>query len=595
MKYQTTYFLYTLIIAALSLVSCDKNDDHEIAVKGDAIVFKFGIDSSSESPFRTASPSDGTDFSTSFAEGDAVGIFAVKRTSGASLILQSDGNYFHNEKLTYSANGGGTWTSQQPLYYPNDGDVLDFYAYYPFDEAATNPTDITFNVKLDQNVMANYASSDLLVAAPALGIAKGDEVNLTFAHKMAMVQVEVNPSDIDGSAPPLLMLHGCVGATTVNLASQTIGTASGEADDIKMWRVETSGTSTAYTYRALVPGQTIMPGTTLCLIGKDEQKYTSPALEIPFTLVAGKAERFGISLPSQNPIDIEKVWIPAGTFLMGSSDGSNIGNGTGSGLDTTPGEPSRNNDEPQHHVTLTKGFYMGKYPITNAQYVMFLNAKNIGANGDGLVSYDDKIDETQNFIFHDEFSLPVVKYDNGSWVVETDYENHPIVYVSWYGAKAFADWIGGSLPTEAQWEYACRGGKENHPFGIGDGYTMDNTFANFDWVLSWYWDGSSQDAVLTHKGPYPGKIQPVGSYPHANGYGLYDMHGNVNEWCSDRYDDKYVEANATDPTGPATGFGRVLRGGCWYSGGFACRSAYRDGSNPIRTDDAVGFRIVFNQ
>jgi formylglycine-generating enzyme required for sulfatase activity len=275
---------------------------------------------------------------------------------------------------------------------------------------------------------------------------------------------------------------------------------------------------------------------------------------------------------------MEFVKIPAGTFMMGSP----------------ANEPDRHPDETQHSVTLTKDFYMSKYQVTNAQYAAFLNSNTIGSDGKGDVSYDKDgssvVEENQTFIY--EHALGV-KYESGKWVAQAGYENHPVIGVTWYGAKAYADWVGGSLPTEAQWEYACRGDKGTAPFGVGtDGYKLDYTLGNFNWNYSWSWDGSSATANVGTTGTdYPGTTQRVGSYA-ANSYGLYDMHGNVWEWCSDWYDNDYSTPPSDDPTGPDTGSDRVFRGGSWGSLAQYCRSAIRNNNYPNYAGIDLGFRVA---
>ena len=159
----------------------------------------------------------------------------------------------------------------------------------------------------------------------------------------------------------------------------------------------------------------------------------------------------------------------------------------------------------------------------------------------------------------------------------------------------YAHWVGGTLPTEAQWEYACRGGESNKPFGVGDGYTLNNTLANFDWRSSWSWNGISAlaDESGTGGGSYPGTTQAVGSYPYANKYGLYDMHGNVYEWCLDQWggSNNYLSLSPTDPLS-TTGSARVLRGGSWDRSAQGCRSAFRFIILPDATGDHVGFRVA---
>ena len=300
---------------------------------------------------------------------------------------------------------------------------------------------------------------------------------------------------------------------------------------------------------------------------------------------------------------IEKVRIPAAgkTFLMGSSDGSNIGDKDGSGLNTTPAEPHRFDDETQHRVKLTSDYYMSKYPITNAQYAEFLNTKGvqyeteisndkISGNG-GKCTWGEN--DGQIMVLTHKWG---VAFDAGAWKASAGYENHPVVNVTWYGAAEYAKWIGGALPTEAQWEFACRGGQTGSlPFGIGDGtkltYGMANFFVKYSYQLP---DGEFEDQA-NFEAHYKGETSAVGSYPHANGYGLYDMHGNVMEWCSDWADENYYSdpSAGTDPVGPAAGKYRVLRGGSWGDGGYLCRSALRAAGFPEDTYIYYGFRVVF--
>ncbi|MBS3734590.1 MAG: SUMF1/EgtB/PvdO family nonheme iron enzyme, partial [Phycisphaerae bacterium] len=174
--------------------------------------------------------------------------------------------------------------------------------------------------------------------------------------------------------------------------------------------------------------------------------------------------------------------------------------------------------------------------------------------------------------------------------------DHPVVQMSWNDAKAFCDWLSKKsgktvvLPTEAQWEYACRAGtKTAYPWG-------DNPDDGTGWA-------NASDQSLKKKLPNEkGWVffrwddgfafsSPVGSFK-ANAFGLYDMIGNVWEWCEDRYGDYEKEA-VTDPTGAATGRLRVLRGGSWYDGTPGlCRSACRNRLNPEFRIDLNGFRVA---
>ena len=251
--------------------------------------------------------------------------------------------------------------------------------------------------------------------------------------------------------------------------------------------------------------------------------------------------------------------IPAGTFTMGSPTG----------------ELNRRDDETQYQVTLT-AFRMSKYEITNTQYAAFLNAKSIGSNG----LYAAGAYPTQALIYaNTSWGLT---YSGSQWVPVTGYENAPVINVTWYGATEYATYIGGTLPTEAQWEYACRAGATTTtPFNTGA--LLTNLQANYNWASPYV---AGTNTVTT----YPGKTQAVGTYA-ANAYGLSDMHGNVWEWCADWYG-TYPTTAQTNPTGATTGSSRVFRGGGWGSYAQNCRSAYRISLYPINNRNNLGFRVV---
>jgi len=225
---------------------------------------------------------------------------------------------------------------------------------------------------------------------------------------------------------------------------------------------------------------------------------------------------------------MEWVAIPSGTFMMGSPDS----------------ETDRGNDEgPRHQVTLS-GFKMSKYEVTFAQYDAFCEATGRSKPND---------------------------YGWGRG-------NRPVINVSWHDATDFAQWMGCRLPTEAEWEYACRAGTST-PFNTGS--CLSTAQANYD---------GNYPYSYCIKGSYLERTQPVGSYA-PNAWGLYDMHGNVYEWCSDWYG-SYPSSAQTNPSGPASGSYRVLRGGSWNDLGRDCRSALRNNPGPSYRYSNMGFRLV---
>ena len=236
---------------------------------------------------------------------------------------------------------------------------------------------------------------------------------------------------------------------------------------------------------------------------------------------------FELSVNAQTKPIIEWVSVPAGSYTMGSP----------------ASEVDRDKNETQHQVTVS-AFLMSKYEITFEQYDLFCNATGRKKPGDE------------------------------GW----GREKRPVISVSWEDANAFALWMGCRLPTEAEWEYAARSGTST-PFNTGN--ILTSSQANYD---------GNNPYNDNEKGEYRKKTLPVGSFA-ANGYGLFDMHGNVWEWCSDLYG-TYSSTPQTDPKGATSGKTRVRRGGGWNDYARRCRSAYRDNVSPAYRDYSIGIRLV---
>ena len=235
----------------------------------------------------------------------------------------------------------------------------------------------------------------------------------------------------------------------------------------------------------------------------------------------------------QEPLTAMKmVWVPQGSFCMGSD----------------PSEKEREEDEGPLHIVNISGFWIGQYPVTQAEW-----QKIMGSNPS--------------------------RFKNG--------DNYPVEYVSWKDAYNFIKKLNQyhenkyrfALPTEAQWEYACRAGTTT-PFYFGDNLSTDQ--ANYNGNLPY------KDGPL---GIYRESTTSVGTF-RANGFGIFDMHGNVWEWCHDRYEGQFSLGEVNDPKGPSSGVSRVIRGGCWNDGAWICRSAYRNLSTPSSRHSYTGFRIT---
>jgi len=251
----------------------------------------------------------------------------------------------------------------------------------------------------------------------------------------------------------------------------------------------------------------------------------------------------------------EMVFVKGGTFTMGSNE--------------------YDDEKPTHEVSLSD-FYMGKYEVKVSEFEQFISETNYKTDADK---------SGESYV-----------YENGSWITkkgvnwkcdvagnlrpQSDYK-HPVIHVSWNDANEYCTWLSQktgkkySLPTEAQWEYAAGGGASNRTKWAGT--NNENDLGNFAWY-------SSNSNSTTHE---------VGTTQKANSLGIYDMSGNVWEWCLDWYDKNYYNnSTAKDPVNVKKSDYRVLRGGSWVSYSYDCRVALRGGSGPSSGDDDSGFRVV---
>ena len=231
----------------------------------------------------------------------------------------------------------------------------------------------------------------------------------------------------------------------------------------------------------------------------------------------------------------EMVLIEAGDFLMGSPD-----------------REGHNDERPQHTVYVS-AFYIDKYEVTNELYGKFL---------------DETGSDPPPFWHDSKHNAP----------------GQPVVGVTFYDAQAYARWAGKRLPSEAEWEKAARGGLAGKRYAWGDKPPDHGGMYRANYNPAGRVGGDNADGYAC--------AAPVGSYP-PNGYGLYDMAGNVWEWCRDRYSrDYYEEAPRADPAGPPSGATQVLRGGSWFGGAEYLRVGARHHLSPVTSYDNVGFRCA---
>lgn len=236
------------------------------------------------------------------------------------------------------------------------------------------------------------------------------------------------------------------------------------------------------------------------------------------------------------PLLSDMIVIPGGTYWQGSNDG-------------------KRDEVPKHRVTL-RSFAIDVHPVTNEQFVRFLTV--MGGEKDSYHRDLIRLRDSR------------IKRSGGKLSIESGYHKHPVVGVTWYGAAAYARWVGRRLPTEAEWEVAASGAGAEWSYPTGE--NIDKNLANY----------------------FSADTTPVGSHP-ANPLGLFDMAGNVYEWCYDWYDYNYYEKalqEPDNPEGPVQGVYRVLRGGCWKSLKEDLRCSRRHRNNPGTVNGTYGFRCA---
>lgn len=317
------------------------------------------------------------------------------------------------------------------------------------------------------------------------------------------------------------------------------------------------------------PAQASTPAPAMKRVGP-----TPPAAMAPFETQQTKshqaawASHLDTTVETINSVGMSMILIPPGEFLMGSTDAQVQAEGGGS---ASP-EAKKNNrgdaEQPQHRVTITKPFRIGATEVTIGQFKKF--AASTGFETKTQIA-KDSAKQTPSAAKQP----PPANFLNPSYPVADDF---PVSVVSWDDATSFCKWLSETeqttyrLPTEAEWEYACRAGTVSS-YSFGDGV-----------------------ALLPQHGWYQGnsraKAHPVAA-KLPNPFGLYDMHGNVYEWCQDWHDPKaYEKSPPNDPLGPSVGSSRVLRGGNWYNLAHNAESSYRARLAPSERHDVVGFRCV---
>jgi formylglycine-generating enzyme required for sulfatase activity len=292
-----------------------------------------------------------------------------------------------------------------------------------------------------------------------------------------------------------------------------------------------------------------------------------------------------IALDLAENVKLKLVLLPAGKFLMGSGPKELELVKRESGKTTVLGEQAQSDEDPQHEVTLSRPFYLGAFHVTRGQFAAFAAAGG----------YQTDAEREGSALAWD--GVRWGKVGGASWKKPgfAQADDHPAVCLSHRDAAAFCQWLGRkagkaiALPTEAQWEYACRAGTAT-AYQWGDAPDDGKGWANAAdqtarKALFEKWSYFNWDDGFACTSPV-GKFKP-------NNFGLSDMHGNACQWCSDWYDKGYyAKSPKADPPGPAGGAHRVLRGGGWFTPPLGCRSAARDRMMPDYRYSYFGFRVM---
>jgi formylglycine-generating enzyme required for sulfatase activity len=287
--------------------------------------------------------------------------------------------------------------------------------------------------------------------------------------------------------------------------------------------------------RTIIVAVAVLLSAGLCLA---EAPKPAPATQPAENAKPGKPSKIGDIL--KNSLGMKLTYIPAGDFVMGSPET----------------EANRGDDEGQHKVVFTQPILMATTAVTQKQWRAIMG-----------ISQGEQRDEA-----------------DPSSKLRGEGDDYPIYFVSWDDAVDFCRKLSQKerreyrLPTEAEWEYACRAGTTT-PFNTGETITSDQANYNGNFVYGIGAKGENRDQTVT-----VGMFKP-------NAWGLYSMHGNVSTWCSDWYGD-YPKADVTDPQGAGSGEGRVVRGGSWFGEPTACRSAARYKKPPEGRFNFIGLRVV---
>lgn len=571
MKILNVLQFLTIVIISFLGTSCSRNDDDYIG----------GLSHQILQIKTNAGPLLGTPV-VSWYNKDSLGLFI--KPSGSVSFLQLVET---NRKYTYNSNLSLFELHGNSIYYPQSGNI-DIVAYAPYKADITNiyyPIDVTNQT--DQKAI------DLLYSNSTTNINKQNQAaSLTFKHQLSKVVFRLQNSDgtTSGLETINIKLQGFYDRAALNLVTGTIGSQHFSLTPISI------GTAREAIIIPNIPNSGFSNRYFKFNIGSTEWQYVLPAAD---SFESGKIYEYLIvvnnktiqvhlsniqnwSQNSNTPVEgvisnspIEYAHIPAGTFLMGAPDTASIHN-------TSPSNAYR-----PHWASISKSFYMSKNEITVEQYAEFLNAIGGQLRLEGN-TVKQEINGNSIALFNVDISRKATPYfDTNQWIVKPGFENYPMVSVTWYGALAYAQWKGATLPTEAQWEYAYRAGTKTKFFTGNYAAEMMN-YGHFS-------NNRNINNTIS-------EVQPVG-VKKTNPWGLNDIAGNVSEWCLDGAgiyelppypitDNELMPL--IDPVDQITTTYAYIRGGNTYSNVQNSSAYIRNFGNKNNISLYTGFRIVIN-
>ena len=544
--------------AILALASCTDGMDDDLTPPdagqqspGEGISFEITIappaGGEAQPQTRASVPltPDGGKYKATWETGDAIGIFAV----GTGSDLAATGNPIHNVRLTRQADG--TWKPDPgtPLFWPRTDRSYNFAAYYPYtadmDDATHHFTVATNQDATDPSTgKTGFDASVLLFGTTDGACSRGNIVSLTLRHATTMVVLSlddrISALDLDrGFSVTLRGVNTGVSCSPSETALQpSAGSTSG---DIVMQRVEQRDTPayrSRFTFRALIPS-TSTAGTTanflirnggLLIEATAAKAYPAPTADASATADA-PAYRFTCPIPAD-----ALPRIPKGSVTYKDAENQEV------------------------TLTISEDYRAGRYEVTATQFAEFLNAKKVEEPKD---DYSIKYyEETWGRVGNDLRVSLIWNADALRYEAKEGMEDKPVNNVTYYGAKAYAEWVGGRLPTLDEWQYACRAGSTT-AYYFGDDDALLRRYAVYN-------DNSGSS------------IAPVGT-KLPNAWGLYDMHGNLWEWTSTKAIELEIPTDRYYTSGGS--YSRLPE---------ECKS---DSNSPIdsgASSEEVGFRVFYD-